>query len=159
MANSASLFMPELGGIYQAASPWVEMLLRVAVGLALVPHGLRMAFGYFPNTGGPIRNLAMLAKSLDEWGYHPGALWAPIIAATQLVAGPMFALGLFTRPVAIPIVIFLCFSTYERGRVGGYFWNTQGLEYLLMWTIAAVYFLVHGGGLYSLDHLMIGREF
>jgi hypothetical protein len=28
-----------------------------------------------------------------------------------------------------------------------------------MWTIAALYFLVHGGGVYSLDHWLIGREF
>jgi hypothetical protein len=28
-----------------------------------------------------------------------------------------------------------------------------------MWTIAALYFLVHGGGAYSLDRLVIGREF
>ena len=32
-----------------------------------------------------------------------------------------------------------------------------GLEYTLMWTIATFYVLVHGGGLYSLDHL-IGWE-
>jgi uncharacterized membrane protein YphA (DoxX/SURF4 family) len=31
-----------------------------------------------------------------------------------------------------------------------------GLEYTLMWTIAAFYFLAHGGGPYSLDALMRG---
>ncbi len=34
------------------------------------------------------------------------------------------------------------------------FWNQLGLEYTLMWTIAAFYFLVHGGGSYSLDAVM-----
>ena len=42
--------------------------------------------------------------------------------------------------------------------MGGYFWNKTGLEYTLMWTIAAFYFLVRGGGVISLDHLLIGRE-
>jgi uncharacterized membrane protein YphA (DoxX/SURF4 family) len=32
------------------------------------------------------------------------------------------------------------------------------LEYTLMWTIATFYVFVHGGGIYSLDHL-IGRGF
>jgi uncharacterized membrane protein YphA (DoxX/SURF4 family) len=32
------------------------------------------------------------------------------------------------------------------------------MEYTLMWLVATFYFLIHGGGLYSLDHL-IGREF
>jgi uncharacterized membrane protein YphA (DoxX/SURF4 family) len=70
----------------------------------------------------------------------------------------MLALGLLTRLVAVPIVIFLLVSNYERWRVGGYFWNKTGLEYTLMWTLAAVYFLVHGGGPISLDRLLIGRE-
>jgi hypothetical protein len=28
-----------------------------------------------------------------------------------------------------------------------------------MWTIAVLYFLVHGGGAYSLDRLLLGWEF
>jgi len=50
-------------------------------------------------------------------------------------------------------------ANVERWRVGGYFWNKTGLEYTLMWTLAALYFLVRGGGELSLDHLLIGREF
>ena len=56
------------------------------------------------------------------------------------------------------IVIFLVVANIERWRVGRYFWNQLGLEYTLMWTIAACYFLVHGGGIISLDRL-IGRAF
>ena len=65
---------------------------------------------------------------------------------TQLVCGPLVALGLFTRLAAVPIVLFLLVTNIERWRVGNYFWNQLGLEYTLMWTIAALYFLVHGGG-------------
>jgi uncharacterized membrane protein YphA (DoxX/SURF4 family) len=28
-----------------------------------------------------------------------------------------------------------------------------------MWSLGVLYFLVHGGGAMSLDHLLIGREF
>jgi putative oxidoreductase len=154
-----SLIVPQLGSLYDTLTPWAELLLRVVVGLALIAHGLRMTFGFFPNSGGPIHNLAMLAKELDNSGYRPSQLWAPLIAATQLIGGPMFALGLLTRPVAVPIVIFLCFCSFERARVNGYFWTTLGVEYPLMWTAAALFFLVHGGGIYSLDHLVLGREF
>jgi putative oxidoreductase len=112
----------------------------------------------FRNTGLPIHSLSMLADQLDRTGYRPGKLWAPLIAATQLVAGPMLAAGLLTRVAAVPIVIFLGVSCIERWRVGGYFWNTQGLEYTLMWTVAALYFLIHGGGVYSLDHLLLGKD-
>ena len=139
--------------IFQTLAPFADALLRIAVGLALVPHGLRNTFGFFPNTGVRALDLAALAKQLDETGYWPGKLWAPAISVTQLIGGPLLALGLFTRPVAAVIVVFLLVTNVERWRVGRYFWNQLGLEYTLMWTIAAFYVLVHGGGWYSLDHL------
>ena len=71
----------------------------------------------------------------------------------------MLALGLFTRLAACPIVIFLIVTNYERWRVGGFFWNKMGLEFTLLWTISAFYFLVNGGGAISIDHIVIGREF
>jgi putative oxidoreductase len=156
---SIPLMFPQLGGFYQALAPWAEALLRICVGLALVPHGLRMTFGFFPNTGQPLRSIGMLADYLDKQAYRPGKLWALAISATQLIGGSLLALGLFTRLAAVPIVLFLLVSNIERWRVGKYFWNQLGLEYTLMWTVAALYFLVHGGGAYSLDRLIIGREF
>src|SRR5580704_191530 len=137
-----------------ALAPIIGALLRVMVGAALVPHGLRITFGLFRGSGLKGSNLTMLAKQLDSDGYRPGRLWAPAIAATELVAGPLLALGLFTRLAAIPVVIFLLVSCRERWVKGGWFWNTQGLEYTLMWTIAAAYFLAKGGGVYSLDYLL-----
>lgn len=145
--------------LYQTLAPLTEALLRVAVGLALVPHGLRMTFGFFPTTGQPLRNIRMLGDYLDKQGYRPGKLLALAISATQLVCGPLVALGLFTRPAVVPVVLFLLVTNIERWRVGRYFWNQLGLEYTLMWTIGALYVLAHGGGVYSLDNLLLGREF
>jgi putative oxidoreductase len=143
--------------ILQTLSPFAYALLRIAVGLALVPHGLRNTFGFFPNTGVRALNLKDLAVQLDQSGYRPGQFWARTISLTQLVGGPLLALGLFTRPVAAVVLVFLLVANVERWRVGKYFWNQLGLEYTLMWTIATFYVLVHGGGLYSLDYL-IGWE-
>ena len=145
-------------GLYHALSPFAYALLRIVVGLALVPHGLRNTFGLFPNSGAVSLNLKELAAGLDRGGYRPGQFWAPAISLTQLVGGPLLAAGLLTRIVGIPIVLFLLVANVERWRVGRYFWNRLGLEYTLMWTIAAFYILVNGGGLYSLDHLL-GWEF
>jgi len=144
------MFGPYLASV----APVIEALLRVMVGAALVPHGLRITFGFFPGTGLKGSNLTMLAGQLDADGYRPGRIWAPLISGTELVAGPLLALGLFTRLAAVPVVLFLLVSCRERWVKGGWFWNTQGLEYTLMWTIAAAYFLVHGGGEWSLDRLL-----
>ena len=141
---------------FAALAPISEALLRIAVGLALVPHGLRMTFGFFPSTGQPLQSLSALAQYLDKQGYRPGALWAAAISLTQLVCGPLIALGLFTRFAAVPVVLFLLVTNVERWRVGRYFWNQLGLEYTLMWTIAALFVLAHGGGAYSLDRALFG---
>jgi putative oxidoreductase len=114
-------FSRNFGPPYGALLPWAEMLLRAVVGLTLVPHGLRSAFGMFPSSGGQSHNLTEFVDELDRGGYRPAKFWAPAIVLTQLVAGPMLALGLFTRLAALPIVIFLIVTNYERWRVGGFF--------------------------------------
>jgi putative oxidoreductase len=158
MPYPTPLIVPGLASAYAALAPVAEALLRVVVGCALVPHGLRMTFGWFPHTGLKVNSLKALAEQLDQTGYRPGWLWAPAISLTELVCGPLVALGLFTRPAALPVVIFLAVSNLERWRVGRYFWNTLGLEYTLLWAVAAFYVLIHGGGVYSLDHFLMGGE-
>jgi putative oxidoreductase len=148
--------MPDISTLPNALAPFAEALLRVFVGLALVPHGLRNTFGFFRDTGQPLNSMAMLADYLDKQGYRPGRLWAPVISVLQLVGGPLLALGLFTRWVALPILCFLLVADVERWRVGRYFWNQLGVEYTLMWTLAVFYFLANGGGTYTLDYLLFG---
>jgi putative oxidoreductase len=118
-----------------------------------------MTFGLFAASGGPVRNLTMLAAQLDRDGYRPGALWAPAIAITELIGGPLLAVGLFTRPVALAVCLFLIVSNIERFRVGGWFWNKLGMEYTLLWALTAFYFVIHGAGPLSLDHLVLSHEF
>ena len=156
MAN-ADLVFPALGGLYAALAPWVEALLRMITGLILVPHGLRAGFGLFPDTGMPVDSLRKLGVSLAAAGYRPGLFWAVVVVATELIGGPMLALGLFTRLACVPIFILLALSVVAHWR-DGWFWNTLGIEYPLLWAACALYFLVHGGGAISLDRL-IGWEF
>ena len=100
MLDATPLIFPQLGPVYQALFPWAEALLRAVVGFTLVPHGLRSTFGMFPSTGAQSHNLTEFADELDRGGYHPGRFWARAIVLTQLAAGPMLALGLFTRLAA-----------------------------------------------------------
>ncbi len=138
--------------LFATLTPFAYALLRLWVGSALVPHGLRNTFGFFPGTGLTTLNLTDMAQYLDSQGYRPGRFWAAAISITQLVGGPLLALGLFTRPIAFIVLVFLLVANVERWRIGKYFWNRLGLEYTLMWTIAAFYVFAHGGGPYSLDH-------
>src|ERR1700676_4894995 len=105
--SETPLILPQLASLYETLAPISQALLRIVVGLWMVPHGLRMSFGFFPTTGLPQRSVRMLAVDLDKWGYRPGWFWAPLISATELIAGPTVALGLPICVAAAPSVLFL----------------------------------------------------
>jgi len=148
-----SVTVPALHSAYSALGPWAEALLRAVTGLLLVPHGLRAGFGFFRGTGLPIDSLPKFGAALNAGGYRPGLFWAVVIVATEVIGGPLLALGLFTRPVCVPIFILLAMSVIAHRR-DGWFWNTTGIEYPLLWAAAALYFFINGGGAISLDRAL-----
>ena len=140
--------------VLASLSPYADAVLRIAVGALLIPHGLRFAFGMWPNSGNPNKTMAELSASLDSWGYRPGWLWSKAIAFNHLVCGPLLVVGLFTRPAALVATIFLAVACLERWRVGKWFWNKLGVEYTLLWAIAAFHVLIAGPGQFSLDRAL-----
>jgi len=159
MNDTTPLILPQLGALYQALAPIAETLIRVVVGLALVPHGLRFTFGMFPNSGTKALTIGALANLLNAHGWLPGRLWAVAIATLELAGGPLLALGLLTRPIALASFIFLLMGVIEHWRYDGYFWNKLGLEYPMVWAAGTLFFVFHGGGPYSLDSWLVGHEF
>lgn len=143
--SSSRLIFPPLAGVYRAFAPFTELLIRLVAGLSLVPHG-------YPKLLNPSGTAGFLAKA----GYEPGMLWAILIGLTETVGGLMLALGLLTRLVSVPILIFLSVAvTFHWSN--GFLWNNRGFEYPLFWAIVVFHFLINGGGRYSLD-AALGRE-
>ena len=66
-------------------------------------------------------------------------------------------LGLFTRPAALSIVIFMIFSIHFTS-AKGFFWTNGGMEYSILILLVALVFMIRGGGEYSLDKSM-AKEF
>ena len=145
--------MPYLGASYECLAPLMNATLRAAVGLMLLPHGLRACFGMFPTTG-RVAGFTHMAVEMEASGYRPGRFWASVAAFAIFIAGPLLAVGLLTRAAALVVFIFLVLSTVDHARCGGYFCNRNGLEYTLLWSIAALNFVVQGGGAYSIDHIL-----
>lgn len=143
---SLRLLIPRLAPLYRALGPWTNLLVRLVAGLSLVPHGL-------PKLANP----AGAAAFFEQSGYRPGLLWAVLVGLTEVVGGLCLAAGLLTRLVCIPILIFLLSAVAYHAQFG-FAWNERGFEYPLFWSIVVFYFLVHGGGRYSID-AWIGREF
>jgi putative oxidoreductase len=143
-------------GTLTELTPWVETLLRVWCGLALLPHAMRCFFGWFPNTGSRILNPGLLATGLERSGFRPGRYWVVYVALVEFVAGPALALGLFTQLAGLLIFLFFLGAAYDHLRFDGYFWNTLGMEYPALWGLVALYFACAGGGAIALDRLFFG---
>jgi putative oxidoreductase len=75
----------------------------------------------------------------------------------ELVGGLLIAIGFLTRPAALALLGFMAMAVVTH-LPRGFFWSSGGVEYPLMWGVAALFFLIRGGGPYSIDRA-IGQEF
>jgi putative oxidoreductase len=150
--HSPRLYIPALGPFYEKFSPCVETALRIGLGAILIPHGLQKLFGWFGGLG-----LAKFAVIFANIGYKPGLFWVIVVGLTETVGGLLLILGLFTRPAALAVVIFMLNAIYVTS-AKGFFWTAGGFEFSLLILLVALYFLVRGGGACSLDR-KLGREF
>jgi len=152
MAEATSrLYVPAFGGIYSALNDYAEPILRAALGIILIPHGMQKLFGAFGGMG-----FAGNAALFDRIGYTPGIFWGTLVGCTELIGGILLVLGLFTRFAAAAVLIFMIAAVHFTS-AKGFFWNNGGSEYALLIGVCALFFLIRGGGKCSLDRL-IGRE-
>lgn len=138
-------YVPALAGIYSALEPFSLPILRVVMGLTLVPHGCQKLFGWFGGMG-----FAGFTNAFDKMGWHPAAFWVALVALTEAVGGLMLAFGFLTRFAAAAIVIFMLNAIWATS-ARGFFWLHGGLEYSLVILAVALVFLIRGGGHYSVD--------
>jgi putative oxidoreductase len=140
------LLIPALGTIYRGLAPITEPLIRVIAGLSLAAHGWPKLFG----------NTEAVAGFFERAGFSPGLFWAVAVGITEFAGGLCLALGLLTRAVAIPILIFLVTAVTYHWQFG-FYWDIRGFEYPLFWAAVVLHFLVRGGGAWSID-ARLGRE-
>ena len=149
--QSPRRYIPALGRIYERFSPCAEVALRIGLGAILFPHGCQKLFGWFGGAG-----LTRFATIFENIGYKPGLFWVIVVGLTEALGGALLILGLFTRPVALAVLIFMLNAIWVTS-AKGFFWTQGGSEYALLIGFCALFFLIRGGGAWSLDRA-IGRE-
>ncbi len=149
---ATKLIIPQLAPLYTAFQSITWLGLRVATGALLIPHGAQKLFGAFGGGG-----LEGTAKFFESVGYSSPGLFAFLVGAVEFFGGLCLVLGLFTRPAAIAVAVFMVFAVQFHS-ANGFFWVAKGFEYPLLWGMAALFFAARGGGALSLDR-KLGREF
>ena len=126
------------------------LLLRVALGVVFIAHGLQKAFGWWGGEG-----LDGFKAALIEAGYQHAELLTYVAAGAQIAAGVLLVLGLFTPVAAAGALAFLVNSvlvTFSAQREdGGLFVLGSDAEYLLVLTALAAAIILVGPGRYGFD--------
>ena len=93
---------PPSAGSIAPLNDYAEPILRAALGVILIPHGMQKLFGAFGGMG-----FAGNAALFDRIGYTPGIFWGTLVGCTELIGGILLVLGLFTRFAAAAVLIFM----------------------------------------------------
>jgi putative oxidoreductase len=145
-------YIPALGSLYASLDRFALPILRVGLGLILMAHGSQKLFGLFGGMG-----LTANAGLFDKLGYHPGMFWGTLVGCTEFFGGALLVIGLFVRPAAVAVMIFMIFSIQFTSKAG-FFWTKGGMEYSILILLAALVFAIRGGGQCALDSKM-AKEF
>ena len=145
MANGSRYYVPALGKLYASLESIALPILRAGLGIILIAHGCQKLFGMFGGMG-----ITGNAALFDRLGYHPGMFWGTLVGCTETIGGTLLVIGLFTRPAALSVIVFMIFSI-QFTSAKGFFWLQGGMEYSILILLVALAFLIKGGGDYSID--------
>ena len=129
------------------------LVFRAAVGGVMVAHGWNHVFG-----GGRIAGTARWFESL---GMKPGRLHAGTATLTELGAGVLLLLGLFTPLAGGAVVGVMLVAWITNHLRNGFFVFRpgEGWEYVMTLTACGLLLCGTGGGRLSLDHLLDIEDF
>jgi putative oxidoreductase len=147
--SEPKLIFRGLAGFYASWDPIAYTLVRVVIGIMFLMH----VSGKF-KVGAAAVGANIMAKN----GLEPGLVFAYAAMFLETVGGVCIIIGLFTRffaaALAIEMGLALLFVHFAKGYAAG----GGGYEYVLL--IGAVMFAIaiRGGGPYSVDAKLIGKE-
>jgi putative oxidoreductase len=122
---------------------WEPRLLsisRIMIGLLFLEHGTAKVLD-FPHQE--------THKVFDLLTLNPGAQ-----GLIELIGGFLFAVGLFTRPVAFILAGDVAVAYFMAHAPRGFFPLLNGGELAIVYCFAFLYFWLAGGGEWSLDRLL-----
>src|SRR5712691_1926034 len=139
-AGEPKLLFPQLKPFYDFVEPLAWPLIRLTVGLMILPHGI-------PKLMAGVSATASFA--LVKRGIAPAEPLAVVLIILETVGGLCVALGLFTCFFAAAIAIEMAVIVYHPLPKFG--WTGPGYEYPLMWGLLMLAIALRGGGPWSLD--------
>lgn len=94
--ESKRLYVPAAAGLYEALAPYSYTMIRIALGLILIPHGFNKLF---------LNDAISTSRNFVNFGWAYPLAWAYFIGCIEFFGGIMLAIGLWTRAAALAVAI------------------------------------------------------
>ncbi len=130
------------------APTWINLPLRIALGLVFIGHGAQKVFGIWGGKG-----LNEFMAGTPPLGLRPAWLWMGAAAFAELVGGVLVLFGFLTRLGALMIVPVMLVAIF--GVSWGGFFLPKGFEYALVLLCIAFALVFAGGGRLSVDEKLM----
>lgn len=120
------------------------LIIRLIIGLTFAAHGTQKMFGWFKGPG-----LRGFAGWLESLSVKPALFMAFIAALSEIIAGLLFAAGLWVWVAAILMVLTMLVAIFKVHGKNGYI-QPNGFEYNLSLIAVAIGIALIGPGTYVL---------
>ena len=146
--------MSDLAGLLVATTPGLVdlalLVARVAIGVCFVTHGLGKLG--LVGTG----NMQGFVAWLKELGVPQAEIQARMAMLSEITGGSLLALGLFTRPACLLLVVTMIVAGRIGHRGAGYLItnNPPGAEYTINLAVTCACLALLGPGSFSLDAML-----
>lgn len=138
------LYVPASAPLYETLGPLSYTLIRVTLGLILIPHGFGKLF---------LADAVPASRNFMHFGWADPLAWAYFIGALEFFGGLLLVAGLWTRAVALAFVIEMAVIAFAV-LWPNWGWGHRGMEYVIFMGIVALAIFFRGGGRYSVDHYL-----
>ena len=140
--------------LFQTDEAWSSLVLRVTLGLVMLPHGAQKLLGLFGGFG-----------FAGTMGFFTAQMHIPAVIAFLVIMGESFGslgliLGFLTRFTAASLVLIMLGAVVMVHWPNGFFMNWfgkqagEGFEYHLLVIGMSLTLLIAGGGKWSVDRLI-----
>ena len=132
-------------------------VLRLALGIMILPHGLQKTFGLFGGSG-----FSKTMASFTGPGHIP-ALFAFLAIMAEFLGGIGLILGLLTRVAAFGVACNMVVAIFKVHLGNGFFMNWsgkqsgEGIEFHIIVIAVCIALMIKGGGPVSADRALANR--
>ncbi|HEX7051750.1 MAG TPA: DoxX family protein [Longimicrobiales bacterium] len=148
-----------LAAVLRTGNDPVQTLIRLTLGVAMLPHGAQKLLGWFGGYG--------FSATMDALTGMVGLPWiiAFLVIVIEFFGGLGLVVGLFGRVAALGVASVMVGAIFVGGHLGnGFFMNWtgtqagEGFEYHLLAIVLALAVMVRGSGAASVDRVLALRS-